>query len=276
MKIEIPKHIDKLVERYHALPSDQQLILVTKAHSGDHEAKDLLVLSNLRFVLREIRALPTIPIRLEFADLFNAGVQGMLEALENFDSSKNVNFLTYAYWWIKKRIIQTVYSNLSIIHIPKAQVKQLEKLHALCEKRLQRMMSHGEELSASYSAIEMAQELFEGNDPLTFDRLRCAWNAFDITDSHTDNYGSIHLSSEDQHHKEIGFLDELEHCMCCLTNREEDIIKRHFGIGCRAHTNEEIGLYYAISTERIRQLLKGAMEKVREELLATYGSEELM
>jgi RNA polymerase primary sigma factor len=279
MPLDIPNYINNLVERYKPLPGDEQLSLARKAQQGDQEAKDLLILTNLRFVLQEIRALPTIPIRLEFVDLFDAGVQGMLEALERFDLDSNVNFLTYAYWWIKKRILQTVYGNLSIIHIPRAQIKQLERLYALCERKIQRAMSSPEAqpaLSPSQNALEMAQELFGSTDKPVFHRLRCAWNAFDIIDTHsTGNVGSMHLSHSDTHQDEINFMSELERSMHVLSCREEDIVKRHFGIGCRPQSNEEIGLYYSLTTERIRQIVQAALEKIKEELLSSEEKEEL-
>lgn len=279
MPLDIPNYINNLVERYKPLPGDEQLSLARKAQKGDQEAKDLLVLTNLRFILQEIRSLPTIPIRLEFVDLFDAGVQGMLEALERFDLDSNVNFLTYAYWWIKKRILQTVYGNLSIIHIPRAQIKQLERLYALCERKIQRTMSSPEAqpaLSPSQNALEMAQELFGSTDKPVFHRLRCAWNAFDIIDTHsTGNVGSMHLSHSDTHQDEINFMSELERSMHVLSCREEDIVKRHFGIGCRPQSNEEIGLYYSLTTERIRQIVQTALEKIKEELLSSEEQEEL-
>jgi RNA polymerase primary sigma factor len=279
MPLDIPNYINNLVERYKPLPGDEQLSLARKAQQGDQEAKDLLILTNLRFVLQEIRALPTIPIRLEFVDLFDAGVQGMLEALERFDLDSNVNFLTYAYWWIKKRILQTVYGNLSIIHIPRAQIKQLERLYALCERKIQRAMSSPEAqpaLSPSQNALEMAQELFGSTDKPVFHRLRCAWNAFDIIDTHSvGNVGSMHLSHSDTHQDEINFMNGLERSMHVLSCREEDIIKRHFGIGCRPQSNEEIGSYYSLTTERIRQIVQTALEKIKEELLSSEEQEEL-
>lgn len=274
--MEIPKHIDSLVERYNPLPNSDQLILVEKAQGGCQVSRDQLILSNLRFILKEIRSLPTIPIRLEFNDLFDAGAQGMLEALNQFDASNNnVNFLTYAYWWIKKRIIQTVYQNLSVMHIPKAQVKQLERLYSLCEKKIQRSMTGNKDIeSMPRNALEMAQELFGEEDKAAYMRLQCAWRAFDVSDSYTDNVGSIELSQEDVHQDEIEFLDEFERCMHVLTDREEDIVKRYFGLGCKPQDYEEIGLLYILTPERIRQIAQRALEKIKGAVLPTVASGE--
>lgn len=272
--IEIPKHIHDLVEGYVPLDCERQIALVRLAKGGDQGARDDLVLSNLRFVLQEIRSLPTIPIRLEFADLFDAGVQGMLEALDRFDITSGNNFLTYAFWWIKKRILQTIYDNLSVIHIPKAQIKQLEKLHALCEQRAQRVMSCPNGMPTPHTAIEMAQDLF-GEDKKTFYRLLCAWEAFGIGDMPEPDVGSLDLSVEDTHQQEMEFFDDLDRYMHLLTDREEDIVKRHFGIGCAPQDYESIGVLYILTPERIRQLVQGALTKIKENVLPTeFGRED--
>jgi len=273
--VKIPKHIDGLVEERQPLPSDEQLKLVKEAQGGSKEARDNLVLSNLRFVLQEIRGLPTIPKRLEFNDLFDAGVQGMLEALERFDLDSEVNFLTYAYWWIKKRILQTVYGNLSIIRIPKAQVKQLERLHALSERRAQRLLSgKGCTKRIPMTALEMGHELFAEENMPTFLRLKCALEAYNITDSYSDNVGRLELSEEDTQQDEAEFMDELERTIGILSDREEDIVKRYYGLGCPPQNYDEIGELYILTPERIRQILQGALGKIRESVLPVQNEED--
>lgn len=273
--MEIPKHINELVEKRQPLSNIEQLKLVKEAQAGSQESSDLLILSNLRFVLREIRGLPTIPIRLEFNDLFDAGVQGMLEALEHFDANKDVIFLTYAYWWIKKRVLQTVYKNISVMHVPRAQVKQLERLFAICEKKKQRTLSKkGCTERVPMNALEMGSELFGDEDKQAFLRLQCAWGAFNITDSYVDNVGRIDMSYEDSHQSEAEFLDEFERSVGVLTEREEDIVKRYYGLGCTPQNYDEIGMYHMLTPERIRQKLQEALTKIKESTLPIKDEED--
>ena len=278
--IEIPDYIDTLISENKPLTPDEQLILLKAAQGGCEESKEKLILSNIRFVVREVCSIPTVPIRLEFTDLLNAGIQGMLEALELFDTSSSNNFLTYAYWWIKKRLIQTLYRNVSVIHIPKEQVKQLERLHFLCEKNISMAMANPGSMPAPQTAMELAHELFwntdggEGDEQLkknraAFLRIQCAWEAHRIESLPLDDSGSLPLmlSVEDSCQEDIEYLEELERCMYILDEREEDILKRHFGIGCSPQDYSEIASRYILTPERVRQLLQGALTKIRELVL---------
>lgn len=272
IKMQPPKYIKDILDAHEPLPSSEQIELIKKAQNGDAEAQDKLVLTNSRFVVREVQRLATIPIRLEFSDLFNEGITGLITAIERFNPNKDVCFLTYAYWWIKKKIMQAVYSNISLIHIPKARVKQLERLHNLCELQIQRHHKEGTLEKAPETALEMAQHIFGDSesplDSLTFMRLYSARQAFDITtiepdeDDHNTRVPE-QLYTEDKTEEILLFDSDASLAIDALTDREEDIIKRYFGIDCSPHEFREIANIYVLTPERVRQILQEALYKMR-------------
>ena len=271
-KLQPPTYIKEIIENNEPLPSEEQKNLIDKAQKGDSDAREKLVLTNARFIVREIQRLATVPIRLEFADLFNEGVGGLLTAVDRFDPKEGVAFLTYAYWWIKKKILQGVYGNISLIHIPKARVKQLERLHNLCELQIQRHHKEGIFTRAPETAIEMAQQVFGNSDSIldrmTFMRLFSARQAFDITtiEFDEDNHNAIvpeQLYTEDDTEEVLVSDDDVSRAVEVLSEREEDIIKRYYGIDCAPHEFREIATIYVLTPERVRQILQEALTKMR-------------
>ena len=108
--------IAKAIKENPILPPDEQQVLV-KAWQKDSnkDALDKLVLSNLRAVTKEVYKVLKSNSYLSYEDLIQEGLAGLLKAADMFDSSKEVNFLTYAMWWIKANMRRHVMSNRSIV-----------------------------------------------------------------------------------------------------------------------------------------------------------------
>ena len=265
MALDVPRRIDDLIENSVVLSQSEQSRLAEEALNGCQESRDKLILCNLRMVMREIRALSTIPMRLECADVFSAGTEGLLEELKRFDSKKNIKFITYAYWWVKKMVLHTVYDNLSVIHIPRAQVNQLERLHVLCERKIQRVKGSNPSTQVPMSTLEMAYEVFGTEDKSSYRLLHSAFCAFDIDDTARGDCGDIKLSTNDDYEEDVAISEHVESMMYVLDEREEDIVKRYYGIGCKSQEYDEIGRLYILTPERIRQIMQVALKKMRDE-----------
>ena len=95
---------------------EEQTKLAIKAKSGDVVALHKLVESNLRFVVTVAKEYQYSKIPLE--DLISEGNIGLIRAVEKFDENKNIKFISYAVWWVRQAITQSIYDNGSIVRLP--------------------------------------------------------------------------------------------------------------------------------------------------------------
>ena len=109
----------KDISKHKILDKDTINELIIKAQSGDQQAKDKVVLSNLRFVVSVAKQFQNRGIPL--ADLISVGNEGLIRAIDKFDLSKEVTFLTYAVWWIKQAIYNSIYWQGREIRLPMSQ-----------------------------------------------------------------------------------------------------------------------------------------------------------
>ena len=104
------------IRKYKILDKDEELNLLIKAKAGDEEAKNQLILSNLRLVVNIAKGY--INKGLSFIDLISEGNLGLIYAIEKFDITKGFRFSTYAVWWIKQSISKAVIVKGREIRIP--------------------------------------------------------------------------------------------------------------------------------------------------------------
>ena len=106
----------KDLKNVELLSGEEQNELAVKAKSGDKDALDRLVKSNLRFVVTVAKEYQYSNIPLE--DLISEGNIGLIKAVDKFDVSKKIKFISYAVWWVRQSIIQSIYENGSIVRLP--------------------------------------------------------------------------------------------------------------------------------------------------------------
>ena len=104
------------IKEYDILNKDEELSLLKKAKSGDIEARERLILCNLRLVVNVAKKYGNKG--LSFIDLISEGNFGLIHAIEKFDVEKGYRFSTYAVWWIKQAISKAIISKGREIRIP--------------------------------------------------------------------------------------------------------------------------------------------------------------
>jgi RNA polymerase primary sigma factor len=117
----------------HPLPVEEEVRLALRIQQGDMEARDRLVEANLRFVVRV--ALEYQNRDLSLPDLISAGNIGLITAAERFDAGKGVRFITYAVWWIRQSILQTLSDHSRTVRLPSNRVEMLGKITRLINNR---------------------------------------------------------------------------------------------------------------------------------------------
>lgn len=203
---------------------------------------------------------------LEYKDLVNEGVLGMIDAIENYDINRDNKFSTYVVYWIKQKIRRAIQDKGNIIRIPVHLQETIQKLNRL-EDKYKRM-----ELDVDVEKIcEIA-----GIKKEIYYKLKKIQNTFLKTVSLYTLVGEeeetelIELinSEEDKSLEDIIIKRELKEIinetLSTLTPREEGIIRKRFGFDDgEPKTLEKIGQSYRVTRERIRQIEAKALRKLR-------------
>ena len=108
------------------LTVDEEVELAQRIHSGDKEALDKLVRSNLRFVVSVAKQYQNGELTL--SDLVNEGNVGLIKAAETFDETRGFTFISYAVWWIRQSILQAIAEQSRIVRLPLNQVGWVNKI----------------------------------------------------------------------------------------------------------------------------------------------------
>ena len=251
----------KDIAKYKILDSSEVAILIPQAQSGDIEARDKLITSNLRFVVTIAKHYQNRGIPL--MDLIAAGTEGLIKSVDKYDITKGTVFLTYAGWWIKQCIYNTIYAHGDEIRLPISQRLLVIKILDTTNKFLQ-----------DNGRIPSSEEISEitGIDTSQIDYLAQFSNKIvsvdDFIGGDEENSqvcdiipdGEIPL--EDQINK--GFvLSELKSILSKLTIREHDLLCMLYGIGMEPINSKLIADMYGVSGDRIRQIKEGALAKIR-------------
>lgn len=251
----------KDIAKYKILDSSEVAILIPKAQSGDIEARNKLITSNLRFVVTIAKHYQNRGIPL--MDLIAAGTEGLIKSVDKYDITKGTVFLTYAGWWIKQCIYNTIYAHGDEIRLPISQRLLVIKILDTTNKFLQDngRVPSSEEIS-EITGIDISQidylAQFSNKIVSVDDFIGGDEENSQVCDIIPD--GEIPL--EDQINK--GFvLNELKSILSKLTIREHDLLCMLYGIGMEPINSKLIADMYGVSGERIRQIKEGALAKIR-------------
>lgn len=251
----------KDIAKYKILDSSEVAILIPKAQSGDIEARDKIITSNLRFVVTIAKHYQNRGIPL--MDLIAAGTEGLIKSVDKYDITKGTVFLTYAGWWIKQCIYNTIYAHGDEIRLPISQRLLVIKILDTTNKFLQDngRVPSSEEIS-EITGIDISQidylAQFSNKIVSVDDFIGGDEENSQVCDIIPD--GEIPL--EDQINK--GFvLSELKSILSKLTIREHDLLCMLYGIGMEPINSKIIADMYGVSGERIRQIKEGALAKIR-------------
>lgn len=251
----------KDISKYPILDSDEIIRLIGEAQKGDDIAREKIIKSNLRFVVTIAKQFQNRGIPL--MDLISSGNEGLMKAIDKFDPTRGVTFLSYAVWWIRQSIYNSIYWQAREIRLPMSQQLLVISILDATNKFLQ---SHDRNPS-SEELSEITDIPREQIDYLAqFSNKLVSVNDFIGGDEENSQVCDIIPDGEELLDEQVNksyVTKELENLLSKLTIREHDLLCMLFGIGMAPVNPKIIADMYGVGGERIRQMKEGALAKLR-------------
>jgi RNA polymerase primary sigma factor len=256
--------LDKYLQeigREELISVEEEVELAQRIKKGDQTALEKLTRANLRFVVSVAKQYQNQGLSLP--DLINEGNLGLIKAAEKFDETRGFKFISYAVWWIRQSILQALAEQSRIVRLPLNQVGSLNKINKAYSKFEQ-------ENERKPSPEELAEQLELPADKVA-DTLRVSGRHISVDAPFVegeDNSLLDVLVNSDSPNADRALINEslakeIERALATLTERESDIIRLFFGIGCQEMTLEEIGERFGLTRERVRQIKEKAIRRLR-------------
>ena len=247
-KESIEKYLEE-IGNFSPLPPEKEIELACKIHKGDGIALEELVKSNLRFVISVAKEYQGQGLPLQ--DLISEGNLGLIKAAQRFDETRGFKFISYAVWWIRQSILQALAEQARVVRLPLNRVGAINKVGRALEELEKEF---GREPSMSEIADRMEMNSFDVAEPFKEDEGN---SLLDVLES--DRY-----DPPDGQLMRDSLREEIEKVLGTLKPREAEIVKLYFGLdGDRPLTLEEIGEYFELTRERVRQIKEKALRRLR-------------
>jgi RNA polymerase primary sigma factor len=249
--------------KYPMLSPEEERNLAIRAKKGDKEALKKLVEGNLRFVVSIAKNFMGWGVPL--TDLIAAGNLGLIEAAKRFDPEKNVKFISYAVWWIRQAIMQTIFQQTGAVRIPIKESLFIAKVKETYEKLKEQL---GREPTEEEIAKDIKTSVKKVKNALSIVRQPVSLD-MPLGEGEEDFTLLDVLSKKGTEDVERELVEEtlkkeLESMLNILDEREKEIIKLRYGLeGVEPKTLEEVGEMLGISRERVRQLEQRALKKIK-------------
>ncbi|MCR4741361.1 MAG: sigma-70 family RNA polymerase sigma factor [Treponema sp.] len=215
------------IEKIPLLSVEEEKALLIQASNGSKSAKDKLIQSNLRFVVKIANLYKNRGVDIE--DLICEGNEALLKAIEKMDLSKNVRFITYASFWIKQYMKAAIYKTGRAVSIPQNKSQELK--------------------NTKWKAASLDQPFNDSPDSLTL--MDC------IQDE-------VNLNPEDECINEI-LCKDVKNCLNKLKSNESQVLIKHYGLdGKETMSFSDIGKDMNYSREGVRQMEARALNKIRQ------------
>lgn len=239
----------KDVRKSEIIDSEREIELAKRIQEGDSEALNELISANLRFVISIAKEYQNQGLPL--ADLISEGNYGLITAAKRFDHTKGFRFISYAVWWIKQSIIQSLNENSRTVRLPANVINKLSKIKKEIdefEKKFERKPLDGQEVEVIFhpTVTSLNSMINEDGDEL-----------IEII----EDPNSIRPDEDSNSQEEI--KDNINKILSVLSEREKSIIEMYFGLNGSPLTLEEIGEEFNLTKERIRQIKEKAIRKIR-------------
>ncbi|TVR80247.1 MAG: RNA polymerase sigma factor RpoD/SigA [Chitinophagaceae bacterium] len=268
---QITNRDSPLLEKYfqeiaktELLTSEEEVALAKRIKKGDAAALEMLTKANLRFVVSVAKQYQNQGLPL--SDLINEGNLGLIKAAQKFDESKGFKFISYAVWWIRQSILQSLVEQARIIRLPVNKMVSVNKIKNVMndfEQEFQREPTDEElEEILQITKSEIHDLMASVGKHVSFDAP--AFENDEDSGSLKDRVPCNDISETEQNMSRDSLKNEIKSAMSILSERDAQIVCIYYGLdGGPGHTLEEIGKIYGLTRERVRQIKEKAIRRLK-------------
>ena len=254
----------KAIDKIPLLTYEEEYDLALKAKNGDKKARERLINSNLRFVVSVAKKFRGQGIPLE--ELINEGNIGLMTAVDKFEPEKGYHFISYAVWWVRQAILKALAEQSRPVRLPLNRSNELIQIVRAKNELLKSGENSdpsaediaektGLERNLVKSLMDITREMISFDSPIKGDEEGDS-SYFDFVEdkSQTPEEDVVNHMMEKDVRSLLGVLGD----------KERDIIEKRYGFNGREPMSlKAIGDEYNLTKERIRQIEKSALEKLR-------------
>lgn len=251
------------IKKIPLLTNDEETQLATRAAAGDKAARDKLLTSNMRFVIKI--ASQYLNKGLEYEDLISEGYLGLMKALDHFDVSKGYHFISYAVWWIRQSIMKAIVDFGRPIRLPVNKDAELTEIKRACHS----VNPHGkksEEEELEEVALKLGMTKHHIREMLNISQEMISLDSPISGDSDTalvDTVSAGTFTPEDVA-IDASLKTEIDKAFVGLDKKSVEVLNMRYGLnGQGERTLKEVGEKMNLSRERVRQIEKHAIAKIR-------------
>ncbi len=249
------------ISKIPLLSTTDEIRLARRARKGDGEARHKLIVSNLRLVVSIAKKY--LYYGLPLLDLVEEGNLGLMKAVTRYDPERGCKFSTYATWWIRQAVTRSLSNQGRTIRVPVYVTDNIARYKKTADDLYAKSGSHPE---AEDVAVEMGIKLAEARKLRAFVEGLSPLDKMESVDQ-DDGRGipeGVDIPRVDKAIHQFEMDQEMDELMSQLTPREGNILRFRYGImDGKAHTLEETGQKFSLTRERIRQIEKDAMKRLR-------------
>jgi RNA polymerase primary sigma factor len=254
----------KEINRIPLLTREEEDSIARAAARGNTTARDKLVRSNLRFVVNVAKRYQGHGLPLP--DLISEGNIGLIKAVEKYDADRGFHFISYAVWWIRQTILKSLADQSRLIRLPVSRANDLIQIEK-AKKLLAGSTSSETEIRELAQLLTMDESHIEdtlavSRETLSLEKsVDAGRNASPLGNFIVDN----RYDAPDQAMFKKFLKHDIEEVLNTLSSKEAEIIRCRFGLGQRKPMNfQEIGDYFDLSKERIRQIEEKAIRLLQQ------------
>ncbi len=252
----------KEIGKVPLLTLEDEIELAKKMEAGDEVARQRLAEANLRLVVSIAKKY--VGRGMQLLDLIQEGNLGLIKAVEKFDYRKGYKFSTYATWWIRQAITRSIADQARTIRIPVHMVETINKTTRVSRQLLQELGREPlpEEIAKEMgTSVERVREVLKiAQEPVSLESP-----VGEEDDSHLSDFiRDDNIATPADAATYILLKEQLEEVLKDLTPREQQVLRMRFGLDDgRPLTLEQVGKYFEVTRERIRQIEAKALRKLK-------------